>query len=194
MKCMPTRHFGHPSRSRSRTTLFAIARDVAAGVLLQRTTSAVVATLFGFAVVRLGVEMWLRPNYQKAVTGSYSFFGASGRPDGSWTLTDDTVTASGVDVSGGQSRGLSFDLVHQICPNRQPDRDRRIPVRCGSASRTTEFMSCPPPSLTRFDLLRHIRHTHWTCDWCATRGIGLGRPNACPQCGGESWTLEVVPR
>ena len=48
--------------------------------------------------------------------------------------------------------------------------------------------------LTRFDLLRHIRHTHWTCDWCATRGIGLGRPNACPQCGGESWTLEVVPR
>jgi predicted transcriptional regulator len=48
--------------------------------------------------------------------------------------------------------------------------------------------------LTRFDLLRHIRHTDWACDWCATRGIGLGRPNACPQCGGESWTLEVVPR
>jgi predicted transcriptional regulator len=48
--------------------------------------------------------------------------------------------------------------------------------------------------LTRFDLLRHVRHTHWTCDWCATRGSGLRRPNACPQCGGESWTLEVVPR
>ena len=48
--------------------------------------------------------------------------------------------------------------------------------------------------LTRRDLIRHIRHTHWTCDWCATRGSGLRRPNACPQCGGESWTLEVVSR
>lgn len=48
--------------------------------------------------------------------------------------------------------------------------------------------------LTRTDLLRHVRQTHWTCDWCAATGIGLGRPNACARCGGESWTLEVVPR
>jgi predicted transcriptional regulator len=48
--------------------------------------------------------------------------------------------------------------------------------------------------LTRADLLRHVRHTHWTCDWCATTVIGLRPPNACPQCGGESWTFEVVPR
>jgi CBS domain-containing protein len=48
--------------------------------------------------------------------------------------------------------------------------------------------------LTRADLLRHVRQTHWTCDWCATTVIGLRRPNACPQCGGESWTFEVVPR
>ncbi|MDQ6848043.1 MAG: CBS domain-containing protein [Candidatus Dormibacteraeota bacterium] len=48
--------------------------------------------------------------------------------------------------------------------------------------------------LTRADLLRHVRHTHWTCDWCANNVIGLRRPNACPQCGGESWTFEVVPR
>jgi CBS-domain-containing membrane protein len=48
--------------------------------------------------------------------------------------------------------------------------------------------------LTRADLLRHVRRTHWTCDWCATTVIGLTRPNACPQCGGESWTFEVVPR
>ncbi len=48
--------------------------------------------------------------------------------------------------------------------------------------------------LTRADLLRHVRRTHWTCDWCATAVIGLRRPNACPQCGGESWTFEVVPR
>jgi hypothetical protein len=101
-------------------TLFAIALGVAAGVLLQRTTSAMVATLFGFAVVRLGVELWLRPNYQKAVTSSYTFLGTSGPPDGSWILSEDTVTASGMDVSGGQGRGLSFDLIHQICPNLSP--------------------------------------------------------------------------
>ncbi len=48
--------------------------------------------------------------------------------------------------------------------------------------------------LTRADLLRHVRHTHWTCDWCGTTVTGLRRPNACPQCGGESWTFEAVPR
>jgi rubrerythrin len=54
--------------------------------------------------------------------------------------------------------------------------------------------SPPVGILTRADLLRHVRRTHWTCDWCATFVIGLRRPNACPQCGGESWTFEVVPR
>jgi CBS domain-containing protein len=48
--------------------------------------------------------------------------------------------------------------------------------------------------LTRADLLRHVRHTHWTCDWCGTTVLGLRRPNACPQCGGESWTFVAVPR
>jgi CBS domain-containing protein len=48
--------------------------------------------------------------------------------------------------------------------------------------------------LTRADLLRHVRHTHWTCDWCANTVTGLRRPNACPQCGGESWTFGAVKR
>ena len=48
--------------------------------------------------------------------------------------------------------------------------------------------------LTRADLLRHVRHTHWTCDWCGTTVLGLRRPNACPKCGGETWTFVTVPR
>jgi CBS domain-containing protein len=48
--------------------------------------------------------------------------------------------------------------------------------------------------LTRADLLRYVRHTHWTCDWCTSSVVGLRRPNACPQCGGESWTFAAVPR
>jgi CBS-domain-containing membrane protein len=48
--------------------------------------------------------------------------------------------------------------------------------------------------LTRADLVRHVRHTHWTCDWCGTIVLGLRRPNACPQCGGESFTFATVRR
>ncbi len=48
--------------------------------------------------------------------------------------------------------------------------------------------------LTRADLLSHVRHTHWTCDWCGTSEIGLRPPNACVKCGGESWTFATVMR
>jgi CBS domain-containing protein len=78
--------------------------------------------------------------------------------------------------------GASLDAAAEIMLTR---RIRRLPV-----ARDGKLVGI----LTRADLLRHVRHTHWTCDWCATTVIGLRRPNACPQCGGESWTLEVVPR
>ena len=67
-----------------------------------------------------GPGLPVRPNYQQAVTGSYPFLGSSGPPDGSWILSEATVTASGLEVSGGHTRGLSFDLIHQICPSLSP--------------------------------------------------------------------------
>lgn len=85
-------------------TLFAVVLGVAIGAVLQRTAVAMVATFFGFTAIRLAVELVLRPNYQKASSGSYAFFAnglTQGPPPGSWILNDDTVTASGMAVSGG---------------------------------------------------------------------------------------------
>jgi ABC-type multidrug transport system permease subunit len=105
-------------------TLFAVALGVAAGVVLRRTTLAMAATLGGFAAVRLAVELVLRPNFQSAVAANYpfSFSPKAGTPDGAWVLAENTVTASGVVVSG-ESNGisLSFAPLHQICSYLSPD-------------------------------------------------------------------------
>jgi len=105
-------------------TLFAVALGVAAGVVLQRTTFAMAATLCGFAVARLAAELGLRPNYQSAVVATYpfNFTSDAGPPGGSWVLAENTVTASGFAVSG-DSNGISLNYVpmQHICPYLTPD-------------------------------------------------------------------------
>ena len=104
--------------------LFAVALGVAAGVVLQRTTLAMAATLCGFAAVRLAAELGLRPNYQRAVTATYpfSFTSNAGPPGGSWVLAENTVTASGVAVSGDSSGiSLSYVPMQHICPYLTPE-------------------------------------------------------------------------
>ncbi|HEX8863763.1 MAG TPA: ABC transporter permease [Actinomycetes bacterium] len=49
-------------------TLFAFALGTLAGILTRRTVLAMGATLAGFVAVRLPVEDWLRPHYQRPVT------------------------------------------------------------------------------------------------------------------------------
>jgi len=65
-------------------------------------------------------------------------------------------------------------------------RIRRLPVV--RADRTLVGL------LTRMDLVRWFGQTHWVCEWCGTAERGLRPPNACPQCGGESWRLTVEER
>jgi hypothetical protein len=105
-------------------TLFAVALGVAAGVVLQRTTFAMAATLCGFALARLAAELGLRPNYQSAVMATYpfNFTSDAGPPGGSWVLAENTVTASGFAVSG-DSNGISLNYVpmQHICPYLTPD-------------------------------------------------------------------------
>jgi hypothetical protein len=105
-------------------TMFAVALGVAAGVVLQRTTFAMAATLCGFAVARLAAELGLRPNYQSAVMATYpfNFTSDAGPPGGSWVLAENTVTASGFAVSG-DSNGISLNYVpmQHICPYLTPD-------------------------------------------------------------------------
>jgi predicted transcriptional regulator len=93
-------------------------------------------------------------------------------------VVDDVMTHDGITTT----ETTTLDAAAEMMLTR---RIRRLPV-----VRDGKLVGI----LTRADLLRHVRHTHWTCDWCATTVIGLRRPNACPHCGGESWTFEVVPR
>jgi hypothetical protein len=105
-------------------TLFAVALGVAAGVVLQRTTFAMAATLCGFAVARLAAELGLRPNFQSAVMATYpfNFTSDAGPPRGSWVLAENTVTASGFAVSGDSNGiGLSYVPMQHICPYLTPE-------------------------------------------------------------------------
>ena len=105
-------------------TLFAVALGVAAGVVLQRTTFAMAATLCGFAVARLAAELGLRPNFQSAVKATYpfNFTSDAGPPRGSWVLAENTVTASGFAVSGDSNGiGLSYVPMQHICPYLTPE-------------------------------------------------------------------------
>jgi CBS domain-containing protein len=43
--------------------------------------------------------------------------------------------------------------------------------------------------LSRADLVREFRNTRWVCAWCGREESGLRPPNACPGCGGESFSL-----
>jgi hypothetical protein len=105
-------------------TLFAVALGVAAGVVLQRTTFAMAATLCGFAVARLAAEFGLRPNFQHAVMATYpfNFTADAAPPGGSWVLAENTVTASGFAVSGDSNAiSLSYVPMQHICPYLTPD-------------------------------------------------------------------------
>jgi hypothetical protein len=51
--------------------LFAVALAMLAGTLLQRSIPAMVATLVGFPIVRLGILLFARPNYQPPVTQTW---------------------------------------------------------------------------------------------------------------------------
>lgn len=65
-------------------------------------------------------------------------------------------------------------------------RIRRLPVVRGDGTLAG--------LLTRMDLVRWFGQTRWSCEWCGTAERGLRPPNACPQCGGESWRLTIEER
>jgi hypothetical protein len=65
----------------------------------------------------------LRPHYQPAISASYPLAGvkaSAGTPAGAWILSQDTVTASGVSVSGGGGVGIDLGPVQQICSSLGP--------------------------------------------------------------------------
>jgi hypothetical protein len=100
--------------------IFAFALGVVAGVLIRRAVPAMGATLMTFAVVRVGVEFFLRPHYQPAVTDNYSLtFAAKATQQsdmpGTWLISAQTIDRSGHVV--GTGRGIDFNRIVSDCPN-----------------------------------------------------------------------------
>jgi hypothetical protein len=87
-------------------SLFAVALGFAAAAVLRRVLPAVAVTIGGFFVVRLLVELALRPRYRaahhaaSALTGQAGPVRASVTPSGSWIFSSDLVDASGRVVRG----------------------------------------------------------------------------------------------
>src|SRR5262249_32442100 len=100
---------------------FALAVGVAAGALISRTVPAMVATVAGYATVRLAVELWVRPHFASPRTVSCPFFGPNPRSGlGDWVLSTSTLDAAGHVLPG---QGLNLDKLGLRCPELVPAKD-----------------------------------------------------------------------
>ena len=115
----------------------ALAIGVAAGTFTRKLVPAMAVTLVLFLVVRVGVELGVRPHYMAPVSGTYAFpelqvgSTAATMPLG-WMIVEETETADGRKVGSGV--GVDFDLLVEVCPEAAvaPDRSgdgRGAPVR-----------------------------------------------------------------
>src|SRR5262249_39120146 len=76
-------------------TLFAFGTGVLAGVLLRRTLAAMAATIAGYLLVRVPMEMWLRPHLQAPVEVPTPAGAAAGVGRGDWVLSSGLSNAGG---------------------------------------------------------------------------------------------------
>ena len=82
-------------------TVFAASLGLLAGVLWRRTLPAIATTVGGFILVRLLVENFVRPHFQKPLVATVGLADSNDGPLGSWVLTTQ-VTHNGVPLSGGR--------------------------------------------------------------------------------------------
>src|SRR5207247_984538 len=76
--------------------LFALALGVAAGAMIRKTLPAMAATLGGFVVVRVVVDVFVRPHYMATRTASYGLFGPSPREGlGEWVVRSSVIDSTG---------------------------------------------------------------------------------------------------
>ncbi len=81
-------------------SLFAVALGFAAGAVLRRTLPAVGVTIGGFLVVRLFVELSLRPHFAAVKHASVAMFAPAVRASGAWMVGSDLVDGAGRVVRG----------------------------------------------------------------------------------------------
>ncbi len=98
-------------------TLFALALGLAVGALVRRTLPAMAITLGGFAVVRVLVELFLRPHFLPTKTISYPFLQGSPRQGlGDWVLSSRVFDPTGHFVVGNGSLRIDPGLIARYCP------------------------------------------------------------------------------
>src|SRR5215813_14914825 len=76
-------------------TLFAFGAGVLAGVLLRRTLAAMAATIAGYLLVRVPMEMWLRPHLQAPAEVTTPAGAAAGVGRGDWVLSSGLTNVGG---------------------------------------------------------------------------------------------------
>ena len=95
--------------------LFALALGVASGVLIRRTVAAMAVTFGVYALVRAGVEFWVRPHYATAKTITYPFLGPYPRAgQGDWVLASNTLDRAGHVIASGQR--IDLNVMGRLCP------------------------------------------------------------------------------
>jgi hypothetical protein len=100
---------------------FALAVGVAAGTVIRRTVPAMGASLGIYAVVRLGVELWLRPHYASPIAVSYPWAKQDPRSGlGDWVLSSNTFDRAGHLLAKGQS--IDFTVLGPRCPGLLPPK------------------------------------------------------------------------
>jgi ABC-type transport system involved in multi-copper enzyme maturation permease subunit len=91
--------------------IFAVALAILAGTLLGRSIPAMVVTLVGFTIARLGIVLYARPNYQAPITQTWDALAQAPHIDPqAWQVDGGWITVSGNKVTA--------DRVLSICnPN-----------------------------------------------------------------------------
>jgi len=97
--------------------LFALALGVAAGAMIRKTLPAMAATLGGFVVVRVVVDVFVRPHYMAPRTVSYGLFGPSPRQGlGDWVVRSTVIDPTGQIAAGGRAIKLTPEALNALCP------------------------------------------------------------------------------
>jgi ABC-2 family transporter protein len=97
--------------------LFALALGTASGALIRKTLPAMAVTLGAFVIVRVAVEMLLRPRFLPAQTITYPFLQESPRAGlGDWLISSKILDPTGRFVSPDGGIRVDPMALGQVCP------------------------------------------------------------------------------
>jgi hypothetical protein len=142
--------------------LFAIALGIALGQIIGRVLPAMGATLVGFAVVRILVDVLARKHYMapKTATSAIGTFKFDAAPRGGWVLSQNTLDRAGHIVAPGG--GLDFKYMQTHCPNIPAPGTGRIAVPFGGKD---PVLACASKLGLHTQAIFQPANRYWTFQW-----------------------------